>query len=90
MSEIWQGQAGNWYVYLSDDEYNFIKEVLGQDTTTLDNFIKGTDGNWYALSVDVLPPDPDGVAWIDIGIYGSESDFNMVFITLSTQASILG
>ena len=86
----WEGQAGTWYVYLTDDEYNFIYEVMGNDDSTLKNFTQGTDGNWYALPVDVLPPDPDGVAWMDMGIYGSESDFNMVFITLSTQASILG
>lgn len=89
MSETWQGQAGNWYVYLTNDEYNFIIEVMG-DNATLQDFTQGTDGKWYALRDSVLPPDPDGVAWMDIGIIGSESDFNMVFITLSTQASILG
>ena len=89
MSETWQGKAGNWYVSLTNDEYQFISEVMG-NYDTLQDFTQGTDGKWYALRDSVLPPDPDGMAWLDMGIIASQNDFNMVFITLSTQASILG
>lgn len=89
MSEVWQGEVGNWYVMLSPEEYDEIDNGYGLGSS-LEDFQLGSDGNWYALATSVVPPDPDGLAWINNGIIGSADDFNMVWMTTSVQANILG
>ncbi len=83
MSETWQGQAGNWYVVLTQDDYNLIE---GLYPNTLGDFTLGSDGNWYALKRDIFGQ--ESTVWTLV--YPTESDFNLVFMTLSTQANILG
>ena len=87
MSAIVDGRPGDYFVVLSQEQYDIIAEIDSLDTSidTLAEFTKYGD-NYYAKK-DAIIGDESNV-WISWGIIGSDADLDVEFITLSIQANI--
>ena len=90
MSAFVGGQPGDYFVVLSQEQYDMIAELDGiYGTNTLNNNgnpFQEFDGNYYAKRDEIFGDEAD--VWIEWGIIGSTADLAVEFITLSVQANI--
>lgn len=92
MSAIVDGKAGDWFVTLTDEQYQVIREMDESfGTNTLNNNgnpfkYNNLDHCWYAKRDEILGDET--VLWIEWNVISSESDLGVEFLTLSIQANV--